>query len=211
MDANCISGVYVQLIIQWDPNQLITWSLVAIGILITLWQGWDCTQLYLSQPVQVEDRFVRLADLPAPIQLSICQVWNMVGPTSNMSSSFSLLYSSANTTNQTADFWRELDARGSDDFSPLSDLLEEIGFWNDSSGSWDLIYDSQGTSINASLIDRAIYPYEDNSTLACYTLRPGLANFGTKFRLVTTLYMEISKESMFTWKFCLSLVSKVRE
>jgi hypothetical protein len=55
----------------WDPTVFVTWSLVAFSLCITVWQGWNCTMRYLSNPVTVEDSFESLSSLP-PIQLSIC-------------------------------------------------------------------------------------------------------------------------------------------
>jgi hypothetical protein len=56
----------------WDPTVFVTWSLVAFSLCITVWQGWNCTMLYLSNPVTIEDSFESLSSLP-PIQLSICK------------------------------------------------------------------------------------------------------------------------------------------
>jgi hypothetical protein len=56
----------------WDPTVFVTWSLVAFSLCITMWQGWNCTMRYLSNPVTIEDSYESLSSLP-PIQLSICK------------------------------------------------------------------------------------------------------------------------------------------
>jgi hypothetical protein len=60
----------------WDPYQMFTWTMVTFGIMVTLWEFWDCTQKYLAQPISIEEEFVSVADLP-PIQLSICKIFSI--------------------------------------------------------------------------------------------------------------------------------------
>ena len=177
----------------WDPDQLLTWSMVTFGLCITLWQGWDCTQLYLAQPIRVEEQFVTLASLP-PIQLSICRVFEIEKHEFVAQFNYFFDYEASSPfmaelvsglpiyANSTAEFWSKLTARR--EIFQLAQLIQEIRFFNESSASWDLIYER--TTIS-SLFDMGIYPFEGNSTLLCHTLRPGLASFGTKFRLITTL------------------------
>ena len=189
---------------SWDPAQLLTWTMVFFGIIITVWQGWDCTQQYLAQPVRVEEQFVKVTDLP-PIQLSICKIFSIDQPSSNaplesqftyydevsVSDEFSL--STEGTmpifSNSSAAFWRTLDDRW--EKYHLGDFIEEIGFWNDTASSWDLIYEK--TKKDVSMMDMAIYPYEGNSSLLCHTLQPGLAEFGSQIRLVTTVAVDSRK------------------
>ncbi len=56
----------------WDPLVFVPWILVAFSLCITVWQGWNCTLRYLSQPVTVQEEFVSLKALP-PVQLSVCK------------------------------------------------------------------------------------------------------------------------------------------
>ena len=162
---------------------------MTFGLCITLWQGWDCTHQYLAQPIRVEEQFVTLANLP-PIQLSICRVFGIEKSVIPEGSSFingdegyyEQLIGLPIYANSTAEFWSKLTAR--QEIFQLAQLIQEIRFFNESSASWDLIYER---TTNSSLFDMGIYPFDRNSTLLCHTLRPGLASFGTKFRLITTL------------------------
>jgi hypothetical protein len=119
----------------WDPTVFVTWSLVAFSLCITVWQGWNCTMLYLSNPVIVEDSFESLSSLP-PIQLSICKkfivgeplVENLVSATNyleglNADKEDNILfpnYLKVNKlppatilpfANSTAAFWQDMDSR----------------------------------------------------------------------------------------------------
>ena len=169
----------------WAPRLLITWALVAGGLLATLWQGWDCTGQYLATPVRVEDQFVSLGSLP-PIQLSLCKVFN-IDPSNN-----SLVPATDGTVpifaNSTETFWRELATRGVS--FRLAEVIEEIGYWNDSTGGWDVLYGRTTTDSSLLLDDLTFYPYEGNSILLCHTLQPGLASLGTTFRLISTAAAE---------------------
>jgi hypothetical protein len=60
----------------WDPYQMFTWTMVAFGITVTLWEFWDCTQWFLAKPISIEEEFVSISDLP-PIQLSICRIFTI--------------------------------------------------------------------------------------------------------------------------------------
>ena len=169
----------------WDPHQLVIWSMVTLGLVITLWQGWDCTQLYLAQPIRVEEQFVSLAKLP-PIQLSICKIFGIDQPAdATRNSSTGTVPTFANSTEA---FWSRLSARG--ESFQLGKFISEIRFWNESSSTWDAIF---GKTVNNSQVDMEIYPYEGNSTLLCHTLRPGLADFGPVLRLVTTYFFQLGK------------------
>ena len=169
----------------WDPVQLLTWTMVSFGIIITVWQGWDCTQQYLAQPVRVEEQFIKVTDLP-PLQLSICKIFERYQLTVNLPDYSLFSYdeeSSADASslptfaNTTAAFWLGLKSYH------LKDFIKEIGFWNSTTSRWDFMYERE--TEDSPLIDMAIYPYEANSTLLCHTLQPSLTKFGSKFRLVT--------------------------
>jgi hypothetical protein len=82
-----------------------------------------------------------------------------------------------------AEFWNQLDSQ--QELYRIKDLVRALEFWNDTSMTWDMIYDNMRNSGNAR-IDMAMYPFEGNSTLLCHTLQQGLAEFGTKFRIVMT-------------------------
>ena len=180
----------------WDPDQLLTWTMVTFGLCITLWQGWYCTHQYLAQPIRVEEQFVSLASLASlpPIQLSICRVFEIEKHEFVAQFNYFFDYEASSPfmaelvsglpiyANSTEEFWSKLTT--SSEIFQLAQLIKEIGFWNDSSASWNLIYERTTSS---SLFDMGIYTFEGNSTLLCHTLRPGLASFGTKFRLITTL------------------------
>ena len=85
-----------------------------------------------------------------------------------------------NSTNMTTTtFWSQLEGRG--EKTRLSDFIAEIGFWNESLGDWDAIFGTQ----KAADVAAAFYPFAANSTLLCHTLRPGLATWGTRLRLIT--------------------------
>ena len=198
----------------WDPVQLLTWTMVAFGIIITMWQGWDCTQQYLAQPVRVEEKLVSVAELP-PIQLSICKIFGIDDPADPIvvdqpANTFNLfadeydevIESPQDTSNlptgtvpifanNTADFWNKLDKRG--ESYQLDTFIKTIEFWNSSADNWYIIY-GQGTG-DASTLDMAFYPFERNSTLLCYTLQAGLAGMGTNFRIVTTTAADARKYS----------------
>jgi hypothetical protein len=62
----------------WDPYEMTTWIMVAFGIVVSVMQGWDCTQRYLAQPISIEEEVVSISDLP-PIQLSICKIFDLKG------------------------------------------------------------------------------------------------------------------------------------
>jgi hypothetical protein len=80
-----------------------------------------------------------------------------------------------------SEFWNELDSRRI--VYHLHDLIQELEFWNDTSMTWDMIYGNMRNSSNARF-DMVFYPFEDSSILLCHTLQKGLAEFGTKFKLV---------------------------
>ena len=130
-----------------------------------------------------------IADLP-PIQLSICKIFG-IGNLADEDVMESLLHRGtvpifARTTD---DFWNKLDRRG--DRYRLGDFIAKIEFWNGTASRWDLIFDDKSQDV--SMVDMRIYPYEVNSTLLCHTLRSKLVGFGTKFRLVTSLDVDLRK------------------
>ena len=71
----------------------------------------------------------------------------------------------------------------------MGDFIAKIEFWNGTASRWDLIFDDKSQDV--SMVDMRIYPYEVNSTLLCHTLRSKLVGFGTKFRLVTSLDVDL--------------------
>jgi hypothetical protein len=190
--------------IVFDPQQLVTWSLVTFGLCITVWQCYNCTLQYLAQPVRVEQQFVNIANLP-PIQLSICKVLNVAQPI-EYSDTIGLSFENSDEdyygpavldtptweagtmplfANSTDIFWTQLKAI--DNPINMSALIQVIEFYNDSSSSWNVLYNE---TTGEDLFAMAIYPYEGNSTLLCHTLKQGLADFGTQFRLKTLEYSE---------------------
>jgi hypothetical protein len=106
----------------WDPTVLVTWSLVAFSLCITVWQGWNCTMLYLSNPVTIEDSFESLSSLP-PIQLSICSKFiirePLIDTTTESLESYGVspvetlppgtIFTFANSAEE---FWQDMDSRG---------------------------------------------------------------------------------------------------
>jgi len=75
-------------------------------------------------------------------------------------------------------------------FFRLKDLLYEMDFWNETSGTWETIYTgarnkwTDELANNSQQFHMAFYPYEGNSTLLCYTLQQGLGGLGSKFRIL---------------------------
>jgi hypothetical protein len=65
----------------------------------------------------------------------------------------------------------------------LKDFVIEVAFWNDTLSAWDAIFQRKGPKNDSNQFDMAFYPYEGNSTLLCHTLKEGLGDFGTKFRI----------------------------
>jgi hypothetical protein len=106
----------------WDPTVFVTWSLVTFSLCITVWQGWNCTMLYLSNPVTIEDSFESLGSLP-PIQLSICTKFVIGEPLVNKIDTTTddyTLHSPAETlppgtiftfANSAEEFWQDMDSR----------------------------------------------------------------------------------------------------
>ncbi len=90
----------------WDPIVFVTWCLVAFSLCITLWQGWNCTMLYLSNPVTIEESFESLSSLP-PIQLSFCKPFLIVEP-SPISMTPGTILTFANSTEA---FWQDMISR----------------------------------------------------------------------------------------------------
>jgi hypothetical protein len=179
--------------------------MMSIGILFTCWEGWDCTLQYLAQPVSVEEDFINIAQLP-PVQLSICRIFGIEKPAFSyefapeiefMVDEESLLGQSnlpSDTlpilANSTTEFWNKIDRRG--ESYRLTELIKIIEVWNDSATIWNLIYEN--TRNNSDLrIDMGVYPFEGNSTLLCHTFYTGLADYGYKFRLVTTAAVDSRK------------------
>jgi hypothetical protein len=115
----------------WDPTVFVTWSLVAFSLCITVWQGWNCTMLYLSNPVTIEDSFESLSSLP-PIHLSICKRFIIRDPLieefNTDSEYFGTMFNEAKVNelppgtiltfaNSTEAFWQDMESRG-EDFRP---------------------------------------------------------------------------------------------
>jgi hypothetical protein len=115
----------------WDPTAFVTWSLVAFSLCITVWQGWNCTMLYLSNPVIIEDSFESLSSLP-PIQLSICKRFIIREPLieefNTDSEYFGTMFNEAEViqlppgtiltfANSTEAFWQDMESRR-EDFRP---------------------------------------------------------------------------------------------
>jgi len=190
----------------WDPAVLFTWSLVACGLGITMWQGWNCILRYLSQPMRVEEEFVSLALLP-PVQLSICKVFTVRlsdnYPTDdediisieemddNLSGNLPLDedYGPTGTgngiplyANSAEAFWQGLLLAHEE--VKLSDLIDEIDFHNETMDGWDAIYTSAGPKNETSQFEMGFYPFASNSVLLCFTLRTGLAEFGNRLRIL---------------------------
>jgi hypothetical protein len=94
----------------WDPTIFVTWSLAAFSLCITLWQGWNCTMLYLSNPVTIEESFESLSSLP-PIQLSICKrflIKEPLEPSTKRRTAETIL----TFANSTEAFWQDMESRG---------------------------------------------------------------------------------------------------
>jgi hypothetical protein len=173
--------------IVFEPQQLLTWSLVTFGLCITLWQSFNCTLQYLAEPVRVEEQFVNIDTLP-PIQLSICKKISINPRDKVLAINFNFeTYVEPETrlpsmlTYSRETFWANLSADG--EYFQLGQLVKMIEFWNDTSSRWDVLFKDP---FGGNLFDMAIHPYVDNDTLLCHTLRPGLAEFGTKFRLASS-------------------------
>ena len=94
----------------WNPTVFVTWSLVAFSLCITVWQGWNCTMLYLSNPVTIEESFESLSSLP-PIQLSICKrflIKEPLEPSTKRRTAGTVL----TFANSTEAFWQDMVSRG---------------------------------------------------------------------------------------------------
>jgi hypothetical protein len=90
----------------WDPIVFVNWSLAAFSLCITIWQAWNCTILYLSNPVTIEESFESLSSLP-PIQLSLCKPFLIVEP-STISRTPGTILTFANSTEA---FWQDMVSR----------------------------------------------------------------------------------------------------
>jgi hypothetical protein len=179
----------------WDPTILLTWSFAAFCLCVSLWQGWSCSLRYLAATLRVEETFVPLTALPAPIQLSLCTQFDLdqSDPADDqVAEDPEDFFDGLDMTDSaepgliptwavsTAAFWQELEAQ---EGALLSKTISDISFWNETTADWEYIYQSRWPRNETSLFKMAVYPYEDNSTLLCHTLQAGLAEFGTRFRI----------------------------
>ena len=178
------------------------------GLCVTVYQGWNCTLHFLSKPLMVEQDFVSISSLP-PIQMSICKKFTIGEPKVVEMIDAPYEYAPAyddgdyghhvdlpifensflqpagtiyTFSNSAEEFWQDMASRY--ELFRLSDFISELGFWNETVFDWNIIYEKNGPRNDPSPFDMIFYPYEGNSTLLCYTLREGMATFGTRFRIL---------------------------
>jgi len=82
--------------------------------------------------------------------------------------------------NSSQAFWQGLDSCQEE--YKLEDIVREIHFWNATTASWEVIYESIRPGAG-SFFHLLVFPYEGNSILVCHTLNDGLAKYGALLRI----------------------------
>jgi hypothetical protein len=181
---------------NWDPvaalfivalkfSRLI---LILASLSVVLWQVYDVTKMYLSQPVATELRVVPLKDMPN-IHMSICkryeitdcnftcirrcQVCNeqQLPPAFNLTKNF--------------DFWSSALHPGKKTSYRFRDWIENIKVWNEALIKWNVVYDGITFSLDEeeAMFTMQMYPFFGNFTLLCYTFKEDVRTLSPRIKL----------------------------
>jgi hypothetical protein len=151
-----------------------------------MWQGYDVTQTYLSEPISTEVKVVPLSSIPN-IRLSICMKFEIIYCLLCKKTTLSPYKNNLNSTYQ--NYWIYTDLNSTNTASPLyfsmRNILDQIQFWNDSGTKWETLFDRNTTTIRdeMALFTRQMYPYVDNYTLLCHTLNQDIYNIAPLLQL----------------------------
>ena len=176
---------------KWDPvSQLLRVGLnstnvilILISLSVVLWEGYQVTNTYMSQPISTEQKLLPLSSIPN-ILMSICRSFEITDckfplknqPTKKNCSSYQLPMYSINQSDFETFF---TDAVTSQRPIQFRDIMDYIWIWNESQTIWKKVYDSSifSRENDSTLYTQQIYPYNGNNTLLCYTLKEDIRSF----------------------------------
>jgi hypothetical protein len=149
--------------------------LILLSLCIVLWEGYQVTVTYTSQPISTEQKLLPLNSV-SNIVMSICKVIEItdcaigVGNKILQNCTAQQLPAFINHSNY-ENYWNYTE-NGTHTFQ-LRDILDSIHAWNAPDNSWKTVYDSSIMSIEEekAIFHRQMYPYSGNHTLLCYTFQ----------------------------------------
>jgi hypothetical protein len=168
--------------------------LILASLCVVLWQVYDVTTMYLSQPVSTELQVVPLNDIPN-IHLSICKRFEIVNCKftcpANSNSKICVPCTAqqippvfSNLTNN-SDFWSSsLDKYNMTSYR-FRDWIDYIKVWNDALVEWNVVYDRLTFSLDEeeAMFTMQMYPYFGNFTLLCHTLKEDIRTLSPRIKL----------------------------
>jgi hypothetical protein len=176
---------------KWDPLAgLLTvvlksskFFLIIASLSIVLWQCFDVTKTYLSQPVSTELQVLPLNDIP-DIHISICKSFEVTDckfASPILGCSEQQVPPSFDQNANNSDFWSTAANLQNLTSHKFRDWMDYIQVWNEASVRWDVIFDSSTFSPEEeeALFTKKMYPYVENLTLLCYTFRDDIRTMST--------------------------------
>jgi hypothetical protein len=166
--------------------------IILASLCVVLWQVYDVTKMYLSQPVSTELQVVPLNDIPN-IHMSICKRFEIVdckficiqGSNCRSCNEQSLPPTFIKLTNN-SDFWSSafLDKRNKTSYR-FRDWIGNIKVWNDALVKWNVVYDWTTLSLDEeeAMFTMQMYPYFGNFTLLCYTFKEDVRTLSPRIKI----------------------------
>ena len=134
---------------------LLRLGVVAVCVVITLYQGYQCTRKYMNQPESIELKIKNIESLPT-LQYSVCKrFWIRECTVSSLSQSMSAadyyyyygyekeneckyeIGEMPNFASSYEDFWKDLVLWNE---HKLSSFIREISLWNVDENNWETLY-----------------------------------------------------------------------
>ncbi len=168
--------------------------LILASLCVVLWQVYDVTKTYLSQPVSTEIQVVPLNDIPN-IHMSICKRYEVsdclftsvcpLGSNCGRSCSDNLMPPAFSKFSKNYDFWPSAqDSRNKTSYR-FRDWIENIKVWNDALVKWNVVYDRITFSLDEeeAMFRMQMYPFFENYTLLCYTFKEDVRALSPRIKL----------------------------
>jgi hypothetical protein len=164
--------------------------LILASLSVVLWQVYDVTKTYLSQPVSTELQVVPLNDIPN-IHMSICKRFEIfdckfickvfacrVCNAQQIPPAFSNL-------TKISDFWSSASDKYNKTSYRLRDWIDYIKVWSDALIKWNVVYDRMTFSLEEeeAMFTMQMYPFYENFTLLCYTFKEDVRTLSPRIKL----------------------------
>ncbi len=157
--------------------------LILASLSVVLWQVYDVTTMYLSQPVSTELQVVPLNDIPN-IHMSICKRYEIFDCKFFCQTKYKCR--ECNAQQITPEFFN-LNENWFINMTSyrFRDWIDYIKVWNDALVKWNVVYDRLTFSLDEeeAMFTMHMYPYFGNFTLLCYTFKEDVRTLSPRIKL----------------------------